>query len=47
MTADKITQLGYFVYNDQKRDLLLRLLDFNNFNKIIVFANTKRDKNPT
>ena len=41
LTVDKIQQLLYFVKKEQKQDLLVRLLDYYQFNSVMIFANTK------
>ncbi len=41
LTVEKIKQDAYFCKRDSKKDLLLRLLDMNDFNSCIIFANTK------
>lgn len=41
LTVDKIKQNLYYVKREQKRDLLIRLLDYYAFNSVIIFANTK------
>ena len=41
LTVDKIQQLLYFIKKEQKQDLLVRLLDYYQFNAVMIFANTK------
>ncbi len=41
LTVDRIQQLLYFVKKEQKKDLLVRLLDYYEFNSVMIFANTK------
>lgn len=41
LTVEKITQQLYFVKKEQKKDLLLRILDFYQFKSAMIFANTK------
>lgn len=41
MTVDKINQHLYFCKRESKKDLLIRILDYYDFNSCIVFANTK------
>lgn len=41
LTVDRITQTAYYVKREQKNDLLLRVLDYNNFNSVIIFSNMK------
>ena len=41
LTVDRIQQLLYFVKKEQKQDLLVRLLDYYDFNSVMIFANTK------
>ncbi|MFI3252575.1 MAG: DEAD/DEAH box helicase [bacterium] len=41
LTVDRIEQKVYFCYKESKKDLLIRVLDFYNFNSVIMFCNTK------
>ena len=41
LTVDKIDERVYFCKRDSKKDLLIRLLDFNQFKCVMIFANTK------
>lgn len=41
LTVDKITQYLYYVKKEQKKDLLVRILDFYQFECVMIFANTK------
>lgn len=41
LTVDRISQTAYFVRREQKNDLLLRVLDYNNFKSVIIFSNMK------
>ncbi len=41
LTVDRIEQKVYFCYKESKKDLLIRVLDFYNFNSLIMFCNTK------
>ena len=41
LTVDRIQQLLYFVKKEQKKDLLVRLLDYYDFSSVMIFANTK------
>lgn len=41
LTVEKIAQQLYFVKKEQKKDLLLRVLDFYQFKSAMIFANTK------
>jgi ATP-dependent RNA helicase DeaD len=43
ITVDRIDQSYFVVKPEQKKDLLIRLLDFNSFSSVIIFCNTKRD----
>lgn len=41
LTVDRITQYLYYVKKEQKKDLLVRLLDYYQFKSVMIFANTK------
>ncbi len=41
LTVERIKQKVYYCYKESKKDLLIRVLDFYNFNSIIMFCNTK------
>lgn len=41
LTVDKINQHLYFCKRESKKDLLVRLLDYYDFNSCIIFSNTK------
>ena len=41
LTVSAIDQQLYYVKKEQKKDLLVRLLDYNQFNSVMIFANTK------
>ena len=41
LTVDKIDERVYFCKRDSKKDLLIRLLDYNQFRCVMIFANTK------
>ncbi len=41
LTVDKIKQFLYYVKREQKKDLLLRILDYYQFQSVMIFANTK------
>lgn len=41
LTVDSIEQQLYFVKKEQKKDLLVRLLDFYQFKSVMIFSNTK------
>lgn len=41
MTVEKIRQYIYYVKREQKKDLLLRVLDYHQFQSVMIFANTK------
>lgn len=41
MTVEKISQFLYYVKREQKKDLLLRVLDYYQFQSVMIFANTK------
>ena len=41
LTVEAIDQKVYYVKREQKKDLLIRLLDYYKFNSVIIFANTK------
>ena len=41
LTVDKINQYVYYCKRDSKKDLLIRTLDYYNFNSCIIFSNTK------
>ena len=41
LTVSAIDQQLYYVKKEQKKDLLVRLLDYYQFNSIMIFANTK------
>ncbi len=41
LTVDAIDQYFYYVKKEQKKDLLIRLLDYYNFKSVMIFANTK------
>lgn len=41
LTVDKIEQQVYYVKKEQKKDLLVRLLDYYQFKSVMIFANTK------
>lgn len=41
MTVDKITQYLYVIKREDKQNLLIRILDYYQFNSGIIFANTK------
>ncbi len=41
MTVEKIKELLYYVKKEQKKDLLVRLLDFYHLSSVMIFANTK------
>lgn len=41
LTVERISQTAYFVRREQKNDLLLRVLDYNNFKSVIIFSNMK------
>ena len=42
LTVEKIKQYYYECMKESKLDLLIRVLDYHNFNSVIVFANTKK-----
>lgn len=42
-TADNIVQYGYLVTSQDKKHLLLRVLDLYDFTKTLIFCNTKRE----
>ncbi len=41
LTVDKIGQFIYYAKKEQKKDLLIRILDYYQFNSVMIFANTK------
>ena len=41
LTVEAIDEKIYFCKRDSKKDLLIRLLDYNQFNCVMIFANTK------
>ncbi len=41
LTVDAIDQQLYYCKKDSKKDLLIRLLDYNQFHQIMIFCNTK------
>ena len=41
LTVDLIDEKVYFCKRDSKKDLLIRLLDYNQFKCVMIFANTK------
>ncbi len=41
LTVEAIDEKVYFCKRDSKKDLLIRLLDYNQFNCVMIFANTK------
>ena len=41
LTVDAIDQYFYYVKKEQKKDLLIRILDYYNFKSVMIFANTK------
>ena len=41
MTVDSIDQIVYFCKKESKKDLVIRLLDYYQFNHIMIFCNTK------
>jgi ATP-dependent RNA helicase DeaD len=41
LTVSAIDQQLYYVKKEQKKDLLVRLLDYYQFNSVMIFANTK------
>ena len=41
ITVDSILQQVYYCKKDSKKDLLIRLLDYNQFKQVIIFCNTK------
>lgn len=41
LTVEAIDQQVYYVKKDQKKDLLIRLLDYYQFKSVMIFANTK------
>ena len=41
LTVEKIDEKVYFCKRDSKKDLLIRLLDYNQFKCVMIFANTK------
>ena len=41
LTVDLIEEKVYFCKRDSKKDLLIRLLDYNQFKCVMIFANTK------
>ncbi len=41
LTVEAIDQQVYFCKKDSKKDLLIRLLDYNQFKCVMIFANTK------
>ena len=41
LTVDRIEQNLYYLKRESKTDLLIRLLDLYNFNKVMIFVNTK------
>ena len=41
LTVEKIQQYLYYVKKEQKKDLLIRVLDYYQFNCVMIFANTK------
>lgn len=41
LTVEAIDQQVYYVKKDQKKDLLIRLLDYFQFKSVMIFANTK------
>ena len=41
LTVEAIDQYFYYVKKEQKKDLLIRLLDYYNFKSVMIFANTK------
>ncbi len=43
ITVEKINQYYYLCKNEQKIDLLVRLMDFHHIESTIVFCNTKKD----
>lgn len=43
ITVDRISQHYFIVRNDEKFELLIRLLDYHQFSSVIVFCNTKKE----
>ena len=41
LTVDRIKEVLYYVKKEQKKDLLLRVLDFYQLSSVMIFANTK------
>lgn len=41
LTVENIDQMLYYVKKEQKKDLLVRLLDYYEFNSVMIFTNTK------
>lgn len=41
LTVDKIKEVLYYVKKEQKKDLLLRILDYYQLSSVMIFANTK------
>ncbi len=41
LTVDKIKEVVYYVKKEQKKDLLVRLLDYYQLKTVMIFANTK------
>lgn len=41
LTVEAISQVLYYVKKEQKKDLLIRLLDYYQFKSVMIFANTK------
>ncbi|MDE7213586.1 MAG: DEAD/DEAH box helicase, partial [Anaeroplasmataceae bacterium] len=41
LTVDKIKEVLYYVKKEQKKDLLVRLLDYYQLSSVMIFANTK------
>lgn len=41
LTVDKISQFVYYSKKEDRKNLLIRLLDYYQFNSIMIFANTK------
>nr|MDE6655824.1 DEAD/DEAH box helicase [Anaeroplasmataceae bacterium] len=41
LTVDKIKEVLYYVKKEQKKDLLVRLLDYYQLKSVMIFANTK------
>ena len=41
LTAEKIKEVVYYVKKEQKKDLLVRLLDYYHLKSVMIFANTK------